>query len=75
MERQIKARKAAFDFIVRLATRGCMFDGGINSLGKLASVLDVPVEHLTDFKEGKADPSKKVVKQVKNLFLTESDAV
>ena len=69
MERRIKARKAAFDFIVRLATRGCMFDGGINSLGKLASVLDVPVEHLTDLKEGKADPSKKVMQYSQNAAL------
>ncbi len=75
MEKRIEARKEAFNFVMRVALRGSTFNGGINSLEKLASLLDLPVEHLDDLREGKADPSKKLVNQVKALFLTETDAV
>ena len=67
MENRIKARKQVFNFIVRIA-RGSHFNGGISNLEKFASVLDVPVEHLNDLKEGKADPSGKLVNQFRSLF-------
>jgi hypothetical protein len=75
MEKRVKARKEAFDFIMRVALRASTFNGGINSLDKLASVLDVPIEHLTDLRKGKADPSEKLVSRFKDMFLTENDAI
>ena len=75
MEKRIKARKEAFGFIMRLAVRASSFNTGINSLEKLASVLDVPVGHLNDLREGETDPSEELVNRFKGMFLTENDAV
>ena len=67
MANRSDSRKRAYHFVVEQAKR-VNWDPPIDSDERLADVLDIPLKELKSLKEGRSDPSHKLVAEFKKLF-------
>ena len=65
-KKQQESRKTAYHYIV-LQAKGT-WSPPIDSDERLADVLDIPIGELVSLKEGRSDPSQKLVAKFKELF-------